>query len=71
MQKTKFDRPNPFAGYGKITAGLLLLATLTVAGLILGQRTSEAADVVVYKSPTCGCCGKWVEYLENLKNADS
>ncbi|NNE39007.1 MAG: DUF411 domain-containing protein [Gammaproteobacteria bacterium] len=19
----------------------------------------------VYKSPTCGCCGKWVEYMEN------
>lgn len=23
------------------------------------------ADVVVYKSPTCGCCGQWVEHLRD------
>ena len=22
-------------------------------------------DIVVYKSPDCGCCSKWVSYLEN------
>ena len=22
-----------------------------------------AADVTVYKSPTCGCCGKWVMHM--------
>ena len=21
-------------------------------------------DIVVYKSPDCGCCSKWVSYLE-------
>ena len=24
---------------------------------------AEAADVVVYKSPTCGCCNGWVEHM--------
>ena len=21
--------------------------------------------VNVYKSPTCGCCGKWIEHMQN------
>jgi hypothetical protein len=25
----------------------------------------ELISLSVYKSPTCGCCGKWVEYIEN------
>jgi hypothetical protein len=24
---------------------------------------TRAADIVVYKSPTCGCCTKWIEHL--------
>ena len=34
---------------------------------IMGGSPSLAADlpeVTVYKTPTCGCCGKWVEHLE-------
>ena len=26
--------------------------------------TEEPIDIVVYRSPTCGCCGKWVEHLK-------
>jgi len=40
-----------------------LVAVLGVLGLLLTQQ-SVAADIVVYKSPTCGCCGKWVEHME-------
>jgi len=38
--------------------------------LLLGMATpaawaaSEAPIVDVYKSPTCGCCNKWIEHLE-------
>lgn len=33
--------------------------------LSLGASVSEAAEVAtVYKSPTCGCCSKWVTHLE-------
>lgn len=29
-----------------------------------GQATATTADtVVVYKSPTCGCCNKWVDHI--------
>lgn len=26
---------------------------------------ASAADVVVYKSPTCGCCKKWIDHLRD------
>lgn len=41
-----------------------LVAVLGVLVLLITQQT-VAADIVVYKSPTCGCCGKWVEHMEN------
>ena len=41
-----------------------LVAVLGVLVLLLTQQT-VAADIVVYKSPTCGCCGKWVEHMES------
>jgi hypothetical protein len=42
-----------------LTLGLLLLG-----GWLLFQPLSQAADVVVYKSPTCGCCIAWIRHLE-------
>ena len=42
-----------------------LAALLLISGGVLGLRApAEAADVVVYKSPSCGCCGAWVAHLE-------
>lgn len=43
------------------------IAVAVVAGLTLLQLQKAAvadADIVVYKSPTCGCCSKWVKHLE-------
>ena len=42
---------------GKTLAGLL------TALLLGGPGLAAAADVLVYKSPTCGCCGAWVEHM--------
>lgn len=42
-------------------AGLTVL--MAVVGLVASPVT-RAADVLVYKSPTCGCCGKWVEHMQ-------
>ncbi|MEQ9362762.1 MAG: DUF411 domain-containing protein, partial [Leptospirales bacterium] len=30
-----------------------------------GLSIDSAADMVVYKTPTCGCCGKWVEHMRD------
>ena len=36
-----------------------------VVALLAGVAPASAATMVtVYKSPTCGCCNKYVEYLE-------
>lgn len=40
-----------------------LVAVLGILVLLLTQQT-VAADIVVYKSPTCGCCSKWVDHME-------
>lgn len=39
---------------------LLLVVTVLGSGSALAQST---ATVEVFKSPSCGCCGKWVEHL--------
>lgn len=39
------------------------VALLVAAGLWLGT-SANATDVLVYKSPTCGCCEQWIDYLE-------
>lgn len=47
-----------------------LLATAALAACEQGadsreqvEAGGEAAEVVVYKSPTCGCCTGWIEHL--------
>ena len=43
----------------------LALATLAVLCLLVPiALAAEPARVVVYKSPTCGCCSKWIDHLE-------
>ena len=37
--------------------------TLAVAALTLGSA-AHAANMTVFKSPSCGCCAKWVEHVE-------
>jgi len=38
--------------------GIAMAATLGA-----GKVTAAVPLIEVYKSPTCGCCGKWVEHL--------
>jgi hypothetical protein len=48
----------------RVTTTALALLALAIAGGS-GCGTPSSADVVeVYKSPTCGCCEKWVDHLE-------
>ena len=43
----------------------LMAFTLVTTGVLTGQQLAVAADLVVYKNPTCGCCKKWVHHLQN------
>lgn len=47
------------------------LAVLAAGGAVLGvlyvfaQSPARAAEVTLYKSPQCGCCQNYAEYLED------
>jgi hypothetical protein len=39
---------------------------IAVAATLVATKVAAAVQVIeVYKSPTCGCCGKWAEHLRN------
>ena len=40
-----------------------LVATVALAGVVVTAQ-AEKPTVLVYKTPTCGCCTKWVEHLQ-------
>lgn len=68
----------PLVRYGLI--GLIVLALSGAAVLLLSKNHAQplvpeqqgtllatpnsVGNVVVYKSPTCGCCADWVDHLE-------
>ncbi len=33
-------------------------------GFVFMQSVSAESEMTVYKSPTCGCCGKWITHME-------
>jgi len=41
-----------------------LIPAACAALLLAGPAAAENAEVKVYKTPTCGCCTKWIEHLE-------
>lgn len=56
----RFSRRKALYGFGLAGAGVL------AAGWGLGLFSSPSASavpVVVYKSPSCGCCGEWVRHM--------
>lgn len=46
-----------------LCVSVLALAAGGWAGQVNRARKPAATAVEVYKSPTCGCCAKWVEHL--------
>ena len=46
-----------------ITMALAFLFLIATVGPGCGS-SSSAATLTVYKSPTCGCCSKWIGHLE-------
>lgn len=42
----------------------ILLCTLLLTGTLFIQQSVWAEDVVVFKSPTCGCCSDWVDHMQ-------
>jgi hypothetical protein len=47
------------------SAALAIAAAAGVATLTGGPEVTRAQTVKVWKSPTCGCCAKWVDHLRD------
>ena len=45
-------------------ASLLILVALSVSDAPASGQAIQKHAVTVYRSKTCGCCGKWVEHLK-------
>ena len=41
-----------------------LIAVVVGAGAFVFTNTSSSQEVIVYKSPTCACCAKWITHME-------
>ena len=39
-------------------------ALVLAMAIVLSCRSTDPVTVTVYKSPTCGCCVKWIDHLE-------
>ena len=50
----------------KILTIFLAIALLVFNAGIKAEtiETGKPVDIVVYRSPTCNCCGKWLEHLK-------
>lgn len=50
---------------GKPATGLMLAASLalTLTGIAL-SAPAQSAELSVFKSPWCGCCGGWIEEMK-------
>lgn len=50
----------------RVVIGMSAVVFVASLGLAAAQPkpVSSRTPIVVYKTPTCGCCGKWVAHLE-------
>ncbi len=50
-----------------LLGGVVLALIAGAAGWMLHtpEAAAEPATITVYKSPTCGCCGKWIDHAES------
>lgn len=51
-------------GVGLAAAGAVLTGASAPPSTALGVSAPLPPAVTVYKSPTCGCCTKWVDHLK-------
>ncbi|MET0100089.1 MAG: DUF411 domain-containing protein [Sedimenticola sp.] len=55
--KKTFVRPD-------VTVWFITAITLLLGAWLILQKPVSAEEIVVYKSPTCGCCNDWIKHLE-------
>lgn len=64
MAKRSTDKSKKTFLGGKAALAIGGGISLLVGGILYGLQPTGAAEILVYKSPTCGCCGEWVNHLK-------
>jgi hypothetical protein len=72
------DINKPFHFWTMLLAGLLFVAcdasngtaesakaAKEVTPAVTSEPAKSGSEIVMYKSPTCGCCGSWAEHLRD------
>ena len=51
---------------GATITGVIIIALILSQEILFGYESpEETVPITVYKSPTCRCCNKWVQHLED------
>lgn len=60
-------KKNRLTALTPLLGAIITIAVVAGAGVWIGIPTSEAeiGEVVVYKTPACECCHRWVAYLRD------
>jgi len=61
-RSTKTQKKMPWLLLTTGAAAAMLIALITWPGA--PAMSTEQADIVVYKTPSCMCCNKWIKHLE-------
>ncbi len=41
-----------------------LVIAIVLMNLVVNVQAEESVEIEVYRSPNCGCCGKWIQHLK-------
>lgn len=47
-----------------LTVGIFMTGLISLTACTDTEKQVDLKSITVYKSPTCGCCSKWVSHLE-------
>ncbi len=56
---------NRYKLFRNLMAGILLAGLTPHVAFADSGKQAELESITVYKSPTCGCCSKWVSHLQD------
>ena len=60
-------KPKKLTKRKSVYKAMVMFRVLALLSVVLWpmMKSATGPEVVVYKSPTCGCCRKWVSYLRS------
>jgi len=70
-QQNKSERPKQGISRALLWSTIIIIGVSVIAGLVgflnleKPEEKTNLAEVIVYKSPSCNCCNKWISHLRD------